>query len=58
MSEDTDWRTSTHSAAGNCVQARRKSGTIKIRDSKNPAVELPVTRANWARLLVGLRGAR
>lgn len=52
------WLTSTYSAGGNCVQAQRTGDAVAVRDSKHPAVELPVTRAGWARLLEDLRGSR
>jgi hypothetical protein len=54
----TEWRFSSHSGGGDCVHARRTSGGVEVRDSKNPAVGLPVTRADWVRLLESLRGRR
>ncbi|WP_394619200.1 DUF397 domain-containing protein [Lentzea sp. JNUCC 0626] len=45
----TRWRKSSYSASdGNCVEVGRGVG---MRDSKSPAVELPVTARQWASLL-------
>lgn len=53
------WKKSSHSAPnGECVEAARSlSGTVGIRDSKEPApaAVLELTKAEWAGLLHAAR---
>lgn len=49
----TRWRKSSYSASdGNCVEVGRGVG---LRDSKSPAIELPLSAHQWAPLLRMIR---
>ncbi|MBW4716144.1 DUF397 domain-containing protein [Saccharothrix obliqua] len=47
------WRKSSHSSdQANCVEVRRTTGSIAVRDSKNPhGPVLNVTAVSWRRFL-------
>jgi hypothetical protein len=55
-SENGAWRKSTHSAAGNCVEAGSRPGTVGVRDTKEAALGaartvLEFTPAAWSAFL-------
>ncbi|WP_084701364.1 DUF397 domain-containing protein [Cryptosporangium arvum] len=55
---DNTWRKSSASGVGNCVEIRANSGTIDIRDSKNPGGNLlHVSPAVFQRWIDGLKSA-
>lgn len=59
MTDDFDgiaYRTSSYSGGGNCVQAGQlKNGEIRVRDSRNPAVAITVSVADWAAFIAGVK---
>jgi hypothetical protein len=54
--DDVDFRTSSFSGGGACVQAKQLgNGDIVVRDSRNPAVSLLVTRRDWIAFVKGVK---
>lgn len=55
QSDDSAWRKSTFSEAGNCVEVRRVSdGSVEIRDSKAPeGSRLRYSHDEWRAFLAG-----
>jgi hypothetical protein len=55
---DFDFRTSSFSGGGNCVQARQLgNGDVVVRDSRNPSVSIVVTSADWAAFVKGVKSS-
>jgi hypothetical protein len=53
----SQWRKSSFSGTGNCVEVRRDGGLVQIRDSKDPyGMRLSFTRDEWAAFLAGAEG--
>ncbi|RLK54488.1 MULTISPECIES: DUF397 domain-containing protein [Actinokineospora] len=50
-----EWRKSSYSESDNCVELARWSGGNSVRDSKNPARKLEVSRRSVRRLLAFVR---
>ncbi|GIH20219.1 DUF397 domain-containing protein [Rugosimonospora africana] len=58
MNSDTDWMMSSRSTGngGSCVEARRSSGLIEVRNSKSPAVgTVRFTTQEWDSFLDGVK---
>lgn len=50
------WRKSSRSNNGTCVEVANFAGVVAIRDSKNPAgPQLAVSPAEWRAFLTGLQ---
>jgi hypothetical protein len=55
---DGDFRTSSFSGGGNCVQARQLgNGDIVVRDSRNPLNSIVVTSADWVAFVQGVKNS-
>jgi len=55
---DGDFRTSSFSGGGNCVQARQlKNGDIVVRDSRDPLISIVVTSADWMAFVKGVKNS-
>lgn len=55
-SDSPQWKKSSHSNSGSCVEVRRSGQWIKIRDSKDPAgPQLNFTEREWIAFLSGAR---
>jgi hypothetical protein len=55
-SEWSDWRKSSASVSGNCVEVRRRKDLVQIRDSKDPdGPVLTFGRDDWLAFLTGAR---
>lgn len=51
-----NWRKSTRSCAGDCVEVGATTGTVHVRDSKNPDMpHLHLTREQFGSLLDRVR---
>ena len=58
MKTDTDWMMSSRSSGngGSCVEARRQSGSIEVRNSKSPeAGSVLFTLEEWDAFLDGAK---
>ena len=58
MKSDTDWMMSSRSSGngGSCVEARRESGAIEVRNSKSPeAGSVRFTLEEWDSFLDGAK---
>ena len=54
--DKADFRTSSFSGGGNCVQARRlENGDIVVRDSRNPSAVITVADKDWAAFIKGVK---
>ncbi len=50
------WRWSTASGGGNCVEVATRAGAVLIRDSKDPSgAVLSFSPSEWAKFLAGIR---
>ena len=51
-----EWRTSSYSAGGNCLEARH-DGTVQVRDSKlgDASPVLTFGGSTWGRFIAGLK---
>jgi hypothetical protein len=57
MNTDTPWAKASKSGgdSGDCVEVRRHSGTVQVRDSKNPdGAVLTFPRAAWQAFVEGV----
>lgn len=53
---DQDWRKSTFSGNGQCVEVARDNGMVLLRDSKDPrSSRLAFTPAEWAAFTAGVK---
>lgn len=56
MSEGTQWRKSSYSAAGDCLEWKMDADGVRLRDSKNQSgPELLVTHNEWKAFLAGVK---
>ncbi|MEU7902754.1 DUF397 domain-containing protein [Actinoplanes sp. NPDC049118] len=56
--EVPQWRKSTRSSSGNCVEVMTDPAAVLVRDSKNPdGPVLSFTRATFGDFLSGVRGS-
>jgi hypothetical protein len=54
--DDLDWRTSTKSAGGNCVEVAPHNHHVHVRDSKDPdGPMLTVDGAAWRAFLASIK---
>jgi hypothetical protein len=53
--DGTTWHKSSASGSSNCVEVKRSSRCVLVRDSKNRALQLEFTLAEWAAFLAGVR---
>lgn len=52
---DPSWQRSSFSAGEDRLEWCDDAGTIRVRDSTDPAVELTFTRSEWAAFLADVR---
>jgi len=56
---NTEWRRSTYSVQGNCVEVAILDGSVSVRDSKDSnGPQLHFTGAQWTSLIDAVRAGR
>lgn len=56
--DDEHYRSSSFSGGGNCVQAQQlENGDVCMRDSRNPAVSIVVSHADWVAFVAGVKNS-
>lgn len=54
--DDADYRTSSFSGGGNCVQVGLlRNGDVFVRDSRDPSASIVVSYADWVAFIRGVK---